>query len=120
MQRPLLITVLAGVSILYGALGLFTVVTYLSQGVFNGQVAVVTLISILLLVFGFGAWGLRGWAWVAGVLGHGISIVATLLDMLTRPEGIGQAVVNLLLSVIIIVYLNTANVKQAFSRSSQT
>ena len=120
MQRPPVLTLMAGLSLLYGVLGLYTAVTVAGQGLAGGQVAVIALISALFIVFGVGAWRLQAWGWLAGVLGHAINIAATLLAVITQPQGILQGLVSILLSVVVILYLNSEPVKRAFNREQST
>ena len=120
MQRPLVLTLMAGLSVLYGILGLYTVVGVAGQGAGGGQVAVVGLISLLLVAFGVGAWLLRAWGWLAGIVGHVINIVATLLALVTQPRDFLQGLVSILLSVVVILYLNSEPVKRVFSREQGT
>ena len=120
MQRPPVLTLMAGLSLLYGVLGLYTAVTVASQGLAGGQVAVIALISALFIVFGVGAWRLQAWGWLAGLVGHAINIVATLLAVITQPAGFLQGLVSILLSVVVILYLNSEPVKRAFSREQTT
>ena len=115
MPRPVVLTLMAGLSLLYGILGLYTVFGVVGQGVAGGQVAVIGLISLLLIAFGVGAWRLQAWGWLAGVIGHVINIVATLLALVTQPQNIAQGLVSILLSVVVILYLNSEPVKRAFS-----
>lgn len=120
MQRPPILTLMAGLSLLYGVLGLYTVATVVGQGAAGGQVAIIGLISALFIVFALGAWRLQAWGWLAGVIGHAINILATLLAVLTQPEGILQGLVSILLSVVVILYLNSEPVKRAFNQEQST
>ena len=115
MQRPIVLTLMAGLSVLYGVLGLYTVAGVASQGAAGGQVAVIGLISALFIAFGIGAWRLQAWGWLAGVIGHVVNIVATLLALVTQPQTLAQGLVSILLSVVVILYLNSEPVKRAFS-----
>ena len=115
MERPPVLTLMAGLSVLYGVLGLYTVATVGAQGAPGSQVAVVGLISALFIAFGVGAWRLQAWGWLAGLIGHAVNIVATLLAVVTQPQGLLQGLVSILLSVVVILYLNSEPVKRAFS-----
>jgi hypothetical protein len=135
MQRPLGITILAIVTLFWGAWSLFKGLVVLGLGglfgawastmfpVAGAVVGVLALtygvIAIILacfsLGFGLGAWRLKPWAWTLGVANYAGSLVWSLLAALgfsTLRNQMGSIVV----AGAILLYLTTPDVKRAFGR----
>lgn len=134
MNRPfgvILLAVLSAVSGLWGllkglallglggALATFVAGAHPVAGAVIGGLAVVfgvttLLIGLFALVFAWGAWTLRPWAWTIGVWTHGITLVLGLLALLRphSPDRWG----SILISAIVLFYLTTPEIKRAFGK----
>jgi uncharacterized membrane protein (DUF2068 family) len=133
-HRPIGISVMAILAFLFGLLVTLLGALFIAGGaaasnslsssfgsVIGGALAVVGVIILLLgllyLVFAVGAWKLKGWAWWLGVIG---SVLFILLGILSysgasstgdSPTG---AIVFIVISVLIFLYLLTPGVRRAF------
>lgn len=137
MQRPLGVTVLALLSLISGAWGVIKGLVWLGfggvvagglsvaahpiAGALVGLVAVAFGVlalatGIFALIFAFGAFGLRPWAWTLGVLTHGVIVVWSVLAVL-GPARLAERWVTLAVSGAILYYLTTPAIKQAFGRA---
>jgi hypothetical protein len=124
------VSILAILAIIGGVLGLLgsfailgfgSVATAAGAGIlgFAGiGVGVVMLVgSLLNLLFGYGAWNLRPWAWWWGMIANGLPILGALVGLiLGGTESLGSAIGSTLLNIIIVVYLLTPGVQRAFGR----
>lgn len=75
--------------------------------------------GVLTIVAAGGLFTLAGWAWLLAVVVLGIRIVADLIAIFTQGAGstIGvSAIVNIVISAIILWYFFRPNVKAAFGR----
>jgi uncharacterized membrane protein (DUF2068 family) len=70
---------------------------------------------VLSLVFGYGAWTLKPWAWTLGIVAEGLSILYGLYSIVA--QGNFGSIIGIIIAAVIIYYLFTPNVKQAFGRS---
>jgi len=124
LKRPFGITVIAILALFSGLFGLcwpiliFTGSTFL--GPLFGTIAVIAGIFIIVgpilqLVFAYGAFKLRPWAWYLGLISSGITVVGVIINVLDGGS-IGSAIMGSLLSIIIFIYLLTTNVRQAFGK----
>ena len=69
--------------------------------------------GILWLAVAFGLWSLRPWAWAFGMIVAGLSLFQAFLYFLEYPgSGIGFGAA--LLPVVMLFYLNSRDVKDAF------
>jgi len=137
MQRPLGVTVLAILSLCSGAWGVIKGLAWLGiggavagglaagahpvAGALVGLVAVIFGVlalatGVFSLVFAFGAFGLKPWAWTIGVLTHGVIVAWSVLAVL-GPARLADRWVTLAVSGIIVYYLMTPAIKQAFGRT---
>lgn len=114
-QRPLGITILAILAAVAGVLGLLGSLTLMGfgLGIFG---IVLLLLSVLYLVFAFGAWTLKPWAWALGV---GIAVVSAVWAVfwLTQGADAVSTLINLVISGVILYYLFQPDVKAAFGRT---
>lgn len=130
MQRPTDITILVVLSALLGVLGLLGTLALIGSGLAGGTLAsefgtlgVISGLIILLvgsvfnLLFAYGAWNLRPWAWVLGLIGEGLALVSAVVDILSSRDIGTQQIVNIVIPAIIIYYLMTPGVKKAFGRA---
>jgi uncharacterized membrane protein (DUF2068 family) len=83
-----------------------------------GIFGAIGLVSALLyLAFGFGAWTLKPWAWMLGIIGAGISIASNLLSLISGNASIVGAVISLIIPGVILWYLFRPDIKAAFGRA---
>lgn len=134
-QRPLGITILAVLGIVFGVLGILgggcTVLGGAALGALGAQsgvgaavgggliglLGIVTLaMSIGWFAFGIGAWTLKPWAWMLGLVLVGISIVVALVTVISGGD-FGSQIIGLVIDAVIVYYLMTPEVKRAFGRA---
>jgi hypothetical protein len=135
-QRPLGITILAILGIIGGVLGLLGGCGAIAGGALVGALGaqagvgavaagggLLSLLGIVALAmavgwiaFGIGAWTLKPWAWMLGLILVGVSIVVALVTVLTGGD-FGSQIIGLVIDAVIVYYLMTPEVKQAFGRA---
>ena len=126
MKRPFGITVIAVLALFGGLFGLcwpiliFTGSTFLGPilgtvGVFAGIFLIVG--PILQLIFAYGAFKLRPWAWYLGLIASGITILGVIINLFDGAS-FWSAIWGSILPIIIFIYLLNADVRQAFSTGS--
>jgi hypothetical protein len=136
MQRPFGVTVLAMLSLvsgLWGILkGLFAVgvggvvaalvagahpIAGAMVGVFAVVIGIVAVLTgLFCLLFAYGAWNLRPWAWTLGVVTNAITLVWSLLVVL-GPGLLRERLGTIIVSMVILYYLTTPQIKKAFGRT---
>jgi hypothetical protein len=128
-QRPTGVTILAVLAIIGGILGILVgllgvlgggaVAASLDAGA-GGLIIVFSIISIVIgalyLAFGIGAWSLKPWAWMLGVIGAGLSLLSSIAQMIIT-QNIGGNILGAVIAAVILFYLFTPPVKQAFGRA---
>ena len=128
--RPLGITILAVLSAIGGVLGLLGGIALIGLGgvaaaqtgatAYFGLGAVWGILilasAIASLVFAYGAWTLKPWAWPLGVA---LQIIGLALAALTVISGgdISSQIISVVISVIILYYLFQPNIKALFGRA---
>lgn len=127
-RRPVGVTVLAVVAIVYGVLMLLGGLSLIGisafaipgvdlAGVFQGigiAAGIASLIAAaLFVVFGVGALGLRSWAWTLGVVLLGLMLLVNIAGMFTGVFTVALAVMAVLYAVAL-VYLLTDDVRSVF------
>ena len=128
MKRPFGITVIAILALISGLFGLcwptlvFTGSAFLGPifgtvGVLAGIILIVG--PVLQLIFAYGAFKLRSWAWYLGLISTGITVVGVIINLFDGAS-FWSAVLGSLLPIIIFIYLLTPNVRQVFRVSSET
>ncbi len=128
-QRPTGVTILAILAIIGGVLGLCgslslfglgglaAVSGEVSTGAMTGLYGGLGLVSSLIyLAFGVGAWLLKPWAWILGVIAAGLSVVSNVLSLVGGGTLIA-AVIGLIIPVVILWYLFRPEIKAAFGRA---
>lgn len=132
MARPTGITIIAILSLISGILGLCGVAplfglsiagAIIPTGVTQILGAIGIVVSALLflgpvlqIIFAYGAWNLRSWAWWFGIVATGISVLGVLIGIIgSGGAAIYTAVTNALLPVIIFVYLLVPDVRRSFN-----
>ncbi len=125
MNRPLGVTIIAILSFINGLLGLCVPGLVIIGGgigaLFSGGLGLIVVCGGLLLAAGplvwllvsYGAWNLRPWAWWAGMVATGLTVVGVVVNIV-NGVGIVQAVASAPLSIIIFVYLLLPDIRQAF------
>ncbi len=127
MQRPMGVTILAvlaaigGVLGILGGLALFAISSAVSFAIpgIAGMTAIIAIVvivqSIILLAFAYGAWGLKPWAWMLGIIGAVLGIVLSLAQL----GGVNAAslVIDIVIYAVIIWYLWQPSIQRAFGRT---
>ena len=127
--RPTGITILAILAAIAGVLGLLGglavvglggVLATVGYGSFYSLIGFgILAISIAYIVFAYGAWLLRPWAWVLGVAAVVANLVLQVL-WITQGAGIGNTIVSAVISVAILYYLDTPTVRGAFGKPTKS
>ena len=135
-QRPMGVTILAILAFVGGILGIcgglsgivgasFLGGLAASAGASNvtalgGMLVVYSIIAVAFavadLVFGFGAWTLKPWAWMLGMVLFGLNIVFQLVAVVAGWSTLGGVLISIVIAGVIIYYLLTPEVKKAFGR----
>jgi uncharacterized membrane protein (DUF2068 family) len=135
-QRPTGVTILAvlqfigGVlSLLFGLSSLFfgglmvvsdaatTAGAEIDMGPIMLTAGVVALISgVIGLIAGYGLFTLKGWGWTLAVIFAVANIVSNLLSLFQGANIVG-AIIGIVISGLILYYLNTPTVKRAFGKA---
>jgi hypothetical protein len=121
-QRPLGITILAILAAIAGVLGLLGSLLIMGLLMAAGGlymfIGLITLVlSILYILFAYGAWTLKPWAWTLGVGLSAASIVLTLIGLTQGTQELVGALISLAISGAILYYLFQPDVKAAFGRA---
>jgi hypothetical protein len=78
---------------------------------------IVTVLAVAELVFGFGAWTLKPWAWTLGLVLFGINVAFQVVALLIGWTSFGGIIIPVAIAAVIIYYLMTPDVKKAFGRA---
>ena len=128
MNRPFGVTLIAILALIGGLFGLcWPTLAFLGSallpGIFGtiGALAGIFLIigPILQLVFAYGAFKLRSWAWYLGLIATGITIIGVVINLINGAS-ILSALWGSILSIIIFIYLLMPNVRKAFGTAGET
>jgi hypothetical protein len=128
--RPTGVTILAVLAAIGGVLGLLggllalgltgAVAAGSGNGGLAGLVGIVGILALLqgalALAFAYGAWTLKPWAWTLGIVAFGISLALSVLNIVGGGDISSQAV-SIVIGIVILYYLFTPTVKQAFGRA---
>lgn len=122
VKRPAGITILAVLAFATGAVYLLDGIRILGFVVF-GPAQVLSNVSMsgwslifvgaLWVALGIGFLSLKGWAWIAGVITVGISLIVAFFSQLNGAQ-IGELFMATILPLVILFYLDSAKVKTAF------
>ena len=131
--RPIGVTIIALLSLLQGALGACG--ACLVMGVAGGAMLIPTGVTqvvgalglvlglvlgagpFLQIIFAYGAWNLRKWAWIIGIIATGVSVAGVIISIFgSGGATIWTAVTNALIPIVIFVYLLMPNTRKAFDR----
>ena len=127
MKRPFGVTLIAILALIGGLFGLcWPTLAFMGSallpGVFGtiGALAGVFLIigPILQLVFSYGAFKLRSWAWYLGLIAAGITVIGVVINLINGAS-IFSALWGSILSFVIFIYLLTLNVRNAFGTAGE-
>jgi hypothetical protein len=122
MKRPFGVTVIAILALLGGLFGLcWPILVFMGSSLFGGILGTVGTFAgifliigpILQLIFAFGAFGLKRWAWYLGLIASGITVLGVIINLFSGG-GFFSAIWGSTISVIIFIYLLTPKVKAAF------
>jgi hypothetical protein len=146
MNRPMGVTILGWVAVVFGVLGLVVAVMAVfaglalmalgagavgAGGVVGGAslaggafivlaLAVWTaLLSAVEVAFGVGALQLKPWAWTLGMIWTWVSVATNVVSVFASRSGIVSAIIGILVAIAILYYLYTDEVKAAFGKSDQ-
>ena len=129
MQRPMGVTILAVLAAIGGVLAVLAglVLVGLSSSVaaadmalpLSGVVAILGIVSIVVgigdLAFAYGAWGLKPWAWMLGIVLEVVGIAVNLLEF--RSATASSTIISVVIAGAIIYYLYQPHVRRAFGQS---
>lgn len=127
---PILVSVLGFFVVMAGFAWLFFGIRMLGFDWFNvlgdvpafedvglwGWLAVLS--GVLWLLVGFGLWSLQSWAWLAAAIVAGLAVFEAFLYMVQYP-GSGVGLAMMIMPGIILIYLNSSEVKDAFNVSKK-
>jgi hypothetical protein len=133
MTRPTGITIIAILALISGFISLCCVspvfgagvvgaliptgVTQLLGGLTIGLAGVLAIGPILQIIFAYGAWNLRPWAWWLGIIATGISVVGVVVSVVgSGGATLWTAVTNALLPIVIFIYLLLPDVRKVFGK----
>jgi len=128
VERPTGVTILAILAAIGGVFGIFGGLTLLVSGDFIGAAAgstalgdLASLVGAVLLVsgifgiaFAWGAWGLRPWAWLLGVVIQAVNIVIGVFQLINGQSG---SILGIAIAAGITYYLFQPSIKAAFGRT---
>jgi uncharacterized membrane protein (DUF2068 family) len=129
MNRPLGVTIIAILAFINGLLGLCVPGLVIIGGgigaLFSGGLGLIVVCGGLLLAAGplvwllvsYGAWNLRPWAWWAGMVATGITVIGVAVNII-NGVGILQAVASAPLSIVIFIYLLLPDIRRVFGIGS--
>jgi len=127
VQRPLGVTILAVLAAIGGVLGILAGFALLAlssvtdavipgiSGLFSLLAVVTIVVSVGDLVFAYGAWTLKPWAWMLGIVLEVVGVVVNILEFRTATAS--STVVAIVIAGIIIYYLYQPHVRRAFGQN---
>jgi hypothetical protein len=134
MKRPVGVTIFAVIAIIYGIFNLLLVLLGLiGIGLAASGVAAVTtkydvgtlayaaiwdaVLGILYLVFGIGAFRLKGWAWTTGVAVLVLELVRNIAGYFISGFG-ALSIITSVSALLLLWYLLRPNVRAAFGKAA--
>jgi hypothetical protein len=137
-QRPTGVTILAVLQFIGGILSLFVGISGILFGglmaagvagdvpevaaaaeygpllVAGGVVAIIS--GIIGLIAGYGLFTLKGWGWILAFVFSALNIIRSILNLVAGVN-IPGAIVGIVISGLILYYLNRPHVKRAFGKA---
>lgn len=122
MKRPFGVTVIAILALLGGLFGLcWPILAFTGSALFGGILGTIGVFAgifliigpLLQLIFAFGAFGLKRWAWYLGLISSGITVVGVIINLFDGASFF-SAIWGSIFPIIIFIYLLTSKVKAAF------
>jgi hypothetical protein len=135
MKRPVGVTILAVIGIIYGIFSLLLALlgllgtAFLASGMGHVQYAAGALayatisdavLGILYLAFGIGAFQLKGWAWTVGVVALALDIVRQIVGLVIQGFSVSKsviAIITIVIALLVLWYLFRRNVRSAFGKA---
>jgi hypothetical protein len=134
MKRPVGITIVAVIAIVYGifnllvallgligiglaASGVAAVATKYDAGTLAYAAIWDAVLGILYLAFGIGAFRLKSWAWMVGVVALALELVRNVIGYVTTGFG-PLSIVTSVIALLLLVYLFLPNVRAAFAKAA--
>lgn len=127
MQRPMGVTILAVLAAIGGVVDILAGLVLVGLSAVTASFALpiaglASVLGILLVatgildfVFAYGAWGLKPWAWMLGIV---LMVARVVLDVLTFQSSSAAGLVEgVVISGIIIYYLYRPHVRRAFGQT---
>ena len=138
MKRPVGITILSVLAVVYGIFNLLLALLGLVGSALlasrvaaaaikysAGTLAYATIsdavLGILFLAFGIGALRLKGWAWTAGIAVLVLEVVRQVAGVVIQGFSVGTIVrdtITVVISVVLLWYLFQPGVRAAFGRAA--
>lgn len=122
-----ILAILAGIAGVVSLLGGITLVAFGSvaggqqSGMLGGFLvilgALLLVSAVLQLAFAWGAWTLRPWAWMLGIVGAAMGLGINVLQLVDGRGGAASPLITVLLYGGILYYLFTPAIRAAFGRS---
>jgi uncharacterized membrane protein (DUF2068 family) len=75
---------------------------------------VILVVGVAEVVFAYGAWRLRAWAWTLGVVLEVVALVLAVLQL--GRSDFGRHILTIVLACVVLAYLATPRVRAAFGR----
>lgn len=128
MKRPFGVTVIAILALIGGLFGLcWPTLAFMGSallpGIFGtiGVLAGIFLIigPILQLVFSYGAFKLRSWAWYLGLIASGITVIGVVINLINGAS-LFSALWGSIIAIIVFIYLLMPGVRKAFGTAGET
>jgi hypothetical protein len=120
-DRPLGVTIIGILWILYGLVLIFggiiggAVLSVAGLGALGALIGIVLLIvGIIYLVLGIGSFKAWPWVWIVGVV---FTIISVLINLVTLVSGGISAIIGIIIDAIILWYLFQPQVKAYFGTS---
>jgi hypothetical protein len=138
MKRPVGVTILAVIAIIYGIFNLLlALLGQLGSALLASHVAAAAIkysagtlayatisdavLGILYLAFGIGALRLRGWAWTTGVAALLLEVVKQIAGVVIQGFKAGTIVIDgiiIVIALLLLWYLFRPNVRGAFGKAA--
>jgi uncharacterized membrane protein (DUF2068 family) len=138
VKRPVGVTIVAVIAIVYGIFNLLLAflgligIALQASGVAArlnaatkydvGTLAYAAIsdavLGILYLVFGIGAFRLKGWAWITGVIALVLDVVKDIVGDVTSGNLRATSIITGVIALLLLLYLFRPNVRTAFGKTA--